>query len=98
MKWRMLQPRCARPVSRPPKKSVVRYHDFMYQAASWDRARRVVAKVEWHQGELFPRAGYVVTNLTGWSKQGQNRPFRLSRVSRLATMASSVLLTGKCRL
>ena len=26
-------------------------------------ARRVVAKVEWHAGELFPRVGFVVTNL-----------------------------------
>jgi hypothetical protein len=24
-----------------------------------------VAKVEWHAGELFPRVGFVVTNLTG---------------------------------
>jgi DDE family transposase len=23
----------------------------------------VVAKVEWHKGELFPRVGFVVTNL-----------------------------------
>jgi hypothetical protein len=37
----------------------------MYQAASWDKARRVVAKVEWHQGELFPRVGFIVTNLGG---------------------------------
>ena len=44
-----------RPVGRPPKKPVVRYHDFVYQAQSWDIPRRVVAKVEWHQGELFPR-------------------------------------------
>ena len=26
--------------------------------------RRVVAKVEWHQGELFPRIGFIVTNLS----------------------------------
>ena len=52
-----------RPVGRPPKKPVVWYHDFMYHAGSWDRPRRVVAKVEWHQGELFPRVGFVVTNL-----------------------------------
>ena len=26
-------------------------------------ARRVVAKVEWHAGELFPRIGFIVTNL-----------------------------------
>jgi hypothetical protein len=25
--------------------------------------RRVVAKVEWHQGELYPRVGFIVTNL-----------------------------------
>ena len=52
-----------RPVGRPPKKPVVRYHDFVYQAQSWEIPRRVVAKVEWRQGELFPRVGFVVTNL-----------------------------------
>jgi len=36
----------------------------MYQAASWIRPRRVVAKVEWNQGELFPRVGFIVTNLS----------------------------------
>ena len=50
-------------MGRPPKKPVVRYHDFVYQTQSWDIPRRVVAKVEWHQGELFPRVGFVVTNL-----------------------------------
>ena len=53
-----------RPVGRPPKKPVVWYHDFKYQAKTWDQSRRVVAKVEWHQGELFPRVGFVVTNLS----------------------------------
>jgi hypothetical protein len=33
------------------------------QAASWKTARRVVAKVEYHAGELFPRVGFIVTNL-----------------------------------
>ena len=51
-------------VGRPPKKPVVWYHDFKYQAKTWDQSRRVVAKVEWHQGELFPRVGFVVTNLS----------------------------------
>jgi hypothetical protein len=36
---------------------------FTYQAQSWNRPRRVVAKVEWYQGELYPRVGFVVTNL-----------------------------------
>ena len=52
-----------RPVGRPPKKPIVLYHSFRYQAASWKIARRVVAKIEWHMGELFPRVGFIVTNL-----------------------------------
>src|SRR5262249_53436620 len=51
-----------RPVGRPSKKPKVFYHSFRYQAKSWDRSRRVVAKIEWHAGELFPRVGFVVTN------------------------------------
>jgi len=35
----------------------------LYQAASWKKARRVVAKVEFHCAELFPRVGFIVTNL-----------------------------------
>jgi hypothetical protein len=54
-----------RPVGRPPKGPQRFYHSFEYQAQSWNRARRVVAKVEWHQGELFPRVGFIVTNLGG---------------------------------
>jgi hypothetical protein len=52
-----------RPVGRPTHKPVVRYKSFLYQAASWKTARRVVAKVEFHCGELFPRVGFIVTNL-----------------------------------
>ncbi len=44
------------PVGRPSYRPVVRYKSFLYQAASWKRARRVVAKVEFHFGELFPRS------------------------------------------
>ena len=29
---------------------------------SWTKPRRVVAKVEWHPGELYPRVGFIVTN------------------------------------
>jgi hypothetical protein len=52
-----------RPVGRPRHKPVVWYKGFLYQAASWKTARRVVAKVEFHFGELFPRVGFIVTNL-----------------------------------
>jgi DDE family transposase len=53
-----------RPVGRPPKKPQVFHASFTYQARSWTKPRRVVAKVEWHQGELYPRVGFLVTNLT----------------------------------
>ena len=43
---------------------MILYDDFWYRAGSWDRARRVVANVEWHQGELFPRVVFLVTNMT----------------------------------
>jgi hypothetical protein len=36
---------------------------FRYQAGSWTKPRRVVATVEWHRGELYPRVGFIVTNL-----------------------------------
>src|SRR5215471_1787330 len=52
-----------RPLGRPSYSPLVRYKSFLYQAASWRRARRVVAKVEFHFGELFPRVGFIVTNL-----------------------------------
>jgi hypothetical protein len=52
-----------RPVGRASHKPVVRYKSFLYQSASWTKARRVVAKVEFHSGELFPRVGFIVTNL-----------------------------------
>ena len=60
---RQIEPLLTRPVGRPPKRPIVWYHDFWYQAASWHRPRRVVAEVEWHCGELFPRVGFIVTNL-----------------------------------
>jgi hypothetical protein len=53
-----------RPVGRPPKKPQVFHASFSYQAQSWGKPRRVVAKVEWHQGELYPRVGFIVTNLS----------------------------------
>jgi hypothetical protein len=52
-----------RPVGRPPKRPQVFFASFSYQAQSWTRPRRVVAKVEWHRGELYPRVGFIVTNL-----------------------------------
>jgi hypothetical protein len=53
-----------RPVGRPPIEVRRYYANFSYQAQSWKIPRRVVAKVEWHPGELYPRVGFIVTNLT----------------------------------
>jgi hypothetical protein len=53
-----------RPVGRPPIEVRRYYASFSYQAQSWKTPRRVVAKVEWHQGELYPRVGFIVTNMT----------------------------------
>ena len=52
-----------RPVGRPPQEVRRYYASFRYQAGSWTKPRRVVAKVEWHPGELYPRVGFIVTNL-----------------------------------
>jgi hypothetical protein len=51
-----------RPVGRPAYNLLCGTRAFLYRAASWTTARRVVAKVEFHAGELFPRVGFIVTN------------------------------------
>jgi hypothetical protein len=53
-----------RPVGRPPNEVRRFYANFSYQAASWSKPRRVIAKVEWHPGELVPRVGFIVTNMS----------------------------------
>ncbi len=40
------------------------FASFSYQAGSWSKPRHVVAKVEWHPDELYPRVGFIVTNLS----------------------------------
>ena len=62
--WSGRSPTCSsgRWVGRRTSREVF-YASFRYRAGSWDQARRVVAKVEWHAGELFPRVGFIVTNL-----------------------------------
>lgn len=50
---------------RPPAARVRRFQaSFRHRAGSWTEPRRAVAKVEWHPGELLPRAGSMVTNPT----------------------------------
>ena len=47
---------------RPPHHVVRRYTSFHYRAKNWSKPRRVVAKVAFHPGELFPKVGFIVTN------------------------------------
>ena len=61
---REIAPLLVRPAEWCSSRPIVSYHDFTYRAQSWSVSRRVVAKVEWHQGELFPRVGFIVTNLS----------------------------------
>ena len=51
-----------RPAGRPSRKPSIRYKSFFYRSSSWTRARHVVAKVEFHFGELFARVGFIITN------------------------------------
>lgn len=58
-----------RSVGWPSHKPKVFYHNVRYRAGSWDQARRVVVKIAWHAGELFPRVGFIVTNLRWRAKR-----------------------------
>jgi hypothetical protein len=44
-----------RPIGRPPHELRRYFASFSYQAQSWRKPRRVVAKVDWHPGEPYPR-------------------------------------------
>jgi hypothetical protein len=52
-----------RPVGRPPHEVRRYYASVGDKAQSWNKPRRAVAKVEWHPGELYPRVGFIITNL-----------------------------------
>jgi Transposase DDE domain group 1 len=52
-----------RPVGRPPHEVRRYYASFSYQAQSWNKPRLVVAKVEWHPGQLCPTIGFIISNL-----------------------------------
>ena len=88
---REIQHLMTRPVGRPPGKPIVLYHNFTYQAATWDKARRVVAKVEWHRDELFPRIGFIVTNLGGGAA-------RVTRFCNVRGTAEQCIKEGKLAL
>ena len=53
-----IQPLLERPTEWPSREPIVSYHDFAYQAQSWHLPRRVVAKVEWHQGDAISQGWF----------------------------------------
>jgi hypothetical protein len=94
-----------RPVGRPSVDVRRSYANFTYQAGSWTKPRRVAAKVEWHPGELYPRVGFIVTNMARapasvvafynkrgtWIKEGKGA-IRWTRLSRRSFAANAVRL------
>ncbi len=58
-----------KPVKKTDKKFITLYKDFMYRAKSWNKKRRVIAKIEYHHGELFPRVGFIITSLNWLDKK-----------------------------
>ena len=50
-----------RPVGRPSHKPVVWYQGFLYQAASWKTAQRVVAKAEFRAGNWITEGKQAAT-------------------------------------
>ncbi len=76
---RAIEDLLTRPRGRPSHTPLVRYRSFQYRTASWDRPRRVIAKIEHHLGELFPRVGFLVlpSPIESWSLTSlQQRPFK----------------------
>ncbi|GAB5469221.1 MAG: hypothetical protein Kilf2KO_22510 [Rhodospirillales bacterium] len=53
-----------RPRGRPSMEVRRHFTSFSYRAGTWTKALRVAAKVEWHLGALYPRVGFVVSNLS----------------------------------
>jgi hypothetical protein len=62
--------------------------------------RCVIAKVEWHPGELYPRVGYIVTNMTRPAERGfvAIYPIRARRVVVVAAFRWRVVDCGPIRL
>jgi hypothetical protein len=84
---RAIEDLLTRPRGRPSHAPLMRYRSFQYRAASWDWPRRVIAKVEHHLGELFPRVGFIVTTLTGTNRA----------VVRFYTTGAGRRSSGSCR-
>ena len=91
---------------RPSRKPLVRYKSFRYQAKSWTTPRRIVAKVEHHRAELFPRVGFIVTSMVlpsrsvvrFYNKRGTRRSNGSRKASRRPTgRGCRAIVSGRTR-
>src|SRR5262249_29149376 len=101
---RKLAPWLTRPRCRSSHKPKVFSYNLHYRAGSWDQARRVVVKIAWHAGDMFPRVGFLVTNLEGRAQKvvcfkrdrpGGSRPSPRAPVARAAARGSAEGLSWK---
>jgi hypothetical protein len=65
------QPLMHRPAGKRPKEPREWVHDLVYQAKSWDKARRIVVVVQERMDELFLHHFVLITNATteSWTAQ-----------------------------
>lgn len=62
---RLIDPYVTGPVGRAAESGIqIRLGGLRYRVQTWNRERRVVGKIEWHDGELVPRIGSITTNST----------------------------------
>ena len=59
-----IDPLLIRPVGRPPKRPVILIRRLLVSCRELGPRSAGGGKVEWHRGELFPRVGFIVTNMT----------------------------------
>ena len=63
------------PVGRPPNEVRRSHANFTYQAGTWTKPCRVVAKVERHPGELYPRVPSDILSPTWLAPPRTSSPF-----------------------
>ena len=60
---KLIEPHLEKPTGNLLKSGIQeKFIDLSYQAGSWEKPRRVVCRIAWHESELFPQIGFVVTN------------------------------------
>jgi hypothetical protein len=75
--------------------------DDPLQPGSWSKPRRVIAKVEWHPEQLYPRVGFIATNMSRpaervvafYNKRGTREQW--IKESKGARTAASARLSGR---